>query len=134
MRPIVWNESLSVHIQEIDLQHRHLIGLVAGLQNALEAGERDALSGVLRELNTYVREHFTAEERWMARYDFPGLAAHADAHEAFVENLLRFELDHLAGQAQVSDELLDYLMAWIVDHVMGMDQRYARFFAEKGVL
>lgn len=134
MRPIVWSEALSVHIQEIDLQHRHLIGLVAGLQKAQEAGGGGVLSGVLRELNTYVREHFTVEERWMARFDYPGLADHAEAHEAFVEKLLRFELDHLAGQAQVSEELLDYLMGWIEGHVMDMDQGYARFFIEKRVL
>jgi len=135
MRPIVWSDALSVNIQEIDLQHRRLIDLVAGLQKAGSQGVAPETMGrVLRELNTYVREHFTAEERWMARYDYPGLAAHAEAHEAFVEKLLHFELDYLAERAQITDELLDYLMGWIEQHVLGMDQGYARYFSEKGVL
>lgn len=135
MQPIVWSDALSVNIQEIDQQHRHLVELVASLQKAqaVDAG-RELLQRVLRELNTYVREHFTTEERWMARYDYPALAAHAEAHEAFVDKLLHFELDFLGGKAQVSEELLEYLMDWLARHVAAMDQGYARYFAEKGVL
>jgi len=135
MSQIQWTGKLSVDIQEIDLQHRHLIGLIAELENAMAIGaDKDILGKVIRELNTYVREHFTTEERWMKRHSFPGLGDHMTQHEAFVEKLLHFELDYLADRTELSADLLDYLMLWIEEHVTGYDQLYAKYFRAKGIV
>jgi hemerythrin len=135
MSQIQWTDKLSVDIQEIDLQHRHLIGLIAELEKALSVGaDKEILGKVIRDLNTYVREHFTVEERWMKRHSFPGLGDHMTQHEAFVEKLLHVELDYLADRTELSADLLDYLMLWIEEHVTGYDQRYAEYFRAKGII
>lgn len=135
MSPIEWSEDLSVNIQEIDLQHRQLVALVGDLEKALDTGaDKQIMGRVIRELNVYVRDHFTTEERWMRRHEFPELDAHAREHEVFVDKLLHFELDHLSGRAEVSAELLDYLAHWFETHVSGYDRQYAKFFQEKGVV
>jgi len=133
MASVQWSDALSVNIPEIDLQHRQMIALVAELEKALEDGaDKEIMGRVIRELNTYVREHFTEEERWMARYEFPGLKGHAAQHEKFVETLLHFELDYLADRKELSTELLAFLMSWFTEHILGFDQQYAHFFQEKG--
>ncbi|MFP5222567.1 MAG: bacteriohemerythrin [Acidobacteriota bacterium] len=135
MASVQWSDTLSVNIQEIDLQHRQLIELVAELEKALADGvDKEIMGRVIRELNTYVREHFSTEERWMARYEFPGLKAHAAQHEQFVETLLHFELDYLADRKELSSELLAFLMNWLKEHILGFDQHYARYFQEKGYI
>ncbi len=135
MTAIAWTDDLSVNIQEIDLQHRHLVELFGDLDKALaEGADKDILGRVLKELNVYVRDHFTLEERWMNRHAYPRLKEHVAQHEMFVEKLLHFELDFLGGKAEVSRELLDYLEDWLVNHVRGYDQGYARYFLDKGVV
>lgn len=133
MASVQWSDTLSVNIPEIDLQHRQLIDLMAELEKALENGaDKEIIGRVIRELNTYVREHFSEEERWMARCEFPGLQGHAAQHENFVETLLHFELDYLADRKELSTELLAFLMSWFTEHIMGFDQHYAHYFMEKG--
>lgn len=135
MTVFAWNESLSVHIQEIDLQHMRLVSLLADLDAAHAAGaEREIMARVIRELNDYVRDHFTAEERLMAKYAFPGLEAHVALHAFFTEKLLHFELDYLGGRADISDDLLEFLGKWFHEHVQGADQLYAAFVLKQGLV
>lgn len=135
MSVIQWTPDLSVNIQEIDLQHRRLIELIADLEQAMLKGEdKQVMNRVISELNAYVREHFSLEEKWMTRFGYPGLREHAAQHEAFIERLLHFELDHLGGRAEVSRELLDFLVGWFRGHVTVHDQLYAQFFLDKGVV
>lgn len=135
MTIFVWSDSLSVNHKEIDQQHMRLVELLADLELAHAAGEgKDILSRVIRELNDYVREHFSTEERLMHRIGFPGLDAHVAQHEAFVEKLLHFELDYLGDRAELSHELLIFLQRWFEEHVTGFDQEYARHFERHGLL
>lgn len=133
MAVVQWSDALSVNIQEIDLQHRQLVELIVALETAMNDGaDKEIMGRVIRELNTYVREHFTTEERWMARCEYPGLKSHAAQHEAFIETLLHFELDYLGGRKALSADLLAYLMKWFEEHILGFDQLYAQYFREKG--
>lgn len=135
MTAIAWSNDLSVGIQEIDLQHRRLIELFGELDKAINQGaDKEFMAKALKELNAYVREHFTLEERWMSRHGYPGLAEHAARHETFIEKLLHFELDFLRGESGVSGEVLEYLEDWLKEHVSVQDQDYARFFLGKGIL
>jgi hemerythrin-like metal-binding protein len=135
MGKVQWSDALSVNIQEIDLQHRHLVNLIAELETALGEGKgKDVLGLVIKELNTYVREHFTTEERLMRKYEFPGLDDHAAQHEEFIEKLLHVELDYLGGKADLPEDLFEYLMDWLKVHVTGYDQLYANYFLERGLI
>jgi len=135
MNSLKWSAELSVNIQEIDAQHRQLFELIGELEQAMTSGaERQIMDKVIRELNVYVREHFTTEERLMKRHEFPSLEAHVDQHEAFVDKLLNLELDHLGGRVDISRELLDYLDQWLKGHVVERDQEYAKYFKEIGVI
>jgi len=135
MTAITWSNDLSVGIQEIDLQHRRLIELFGQLDKAIIQGaDKEFMAKALKELNAYVREHFTLEERWMSRHGYPRFSEHAAQHESFIEKLLHFELDFLRGESGVSREVLEYLEDWLKEHLSGQDQEYARYFQEKGVL
>ncbi|MFP5240385.1 MAG: bacteriohemerythrin [Acidobacteriota bacterium] len=135
MTIFAWSDSLSVNHKEIDQQHMRLVELLADLERAHAAGEgKDMLARVIRELNDYVREHFSTEERLMQHIGFPGLEAHMAQHEAFVEKLLHFELDYLGDRAELSQELLAFLKRWFEEHVTGFDQEYARHFEQHGLL
>jgi len=135
MATFTWSNALSVNIQELDLQHRHLVELIAGLEDAVEAGAgKQALGDVLRELNSYAREHFTLEERMMATRGYPDLQQHAAQHEVFVDKLLHYELDYLGDRIEITREVLDFLIGWLKEHVADHDQLYARYFLDKGLV
>ena len=133
MAVIVWTPALSVNIQEIDLQHRQLVETIAELQTAhTDGAAKEHMVPVIRQLNDYVREHFSAEERLLDGYAYPDLTTHRKLHDAFIDTLLHFELDFLNGKADISAELLAFLENWFVTHVTGADQTYAAYLSEHG--
>lgn len=61
-----WNNSLSVHDELIDEDHKILIGMVNELHDAADLGkDYITLSSILERLAAYTREHFQREEDLM---------------------------------------------------------------------
>ncbi len=121
-----WKPEYSVGVARIDAQHRKLFDYINELEQAMRKGQgREVLGKVLRNLLAYTREHFATEEELMRRTDFPELAQHKAAHDAFVEKALTFERRHTAGELGLTVELVSSLADWVRNHVLGMDQRYA---------
>ena len=59
MALINWNESLSVNVKEIDLQHKKLIDMNNELNEAMKLGKgKDALGKIVNGLISYTATHF----------------------------------------------------------------------------
>jgi hemerythrin-like metal-binding protein len=131
MAILEWDESIALHIPAIDAQHKELIGWINALNDAVQNGEGARLiDETLQKLINYVFEHFSAEEKLMLSYNFPGFTSHRQEHDYFVK-----KLKEIQGGFQDSDETsrktLDFLVDWIVCHIKGTDQNYGRFILGK---
>lgn len=121
-----WENQYNIGIEEIDAQHRHLLGLINRLSAQLLKGgltpeeRQDYLSQVV----AYSHYHFADEERFMeeAGLDVGYVSAHKQIHRQFVHQLEMFmpELEHDADEAM--GVLLKFLFNWLVFHILGSDQ------------
>jgi len=85
---IEWNDSLAVGIEEIDNQHKELFRRINDLIEACHQGRgAEAVGEVLAFLDSYARLHFSTEEGYMRKYNFPGLDGHHQQHQEFMANL-----------------------------------------------
>src|SRR5512140_2145124 len=67
---IEWSDELSVGIQEIDEQHKVLVGLVNDMHRAIhEHHGRDTARAILEKLGDYTRVHFAVEESLMRIFE-----------------------------------------------------------------
>ncbi len=58
-----WTKDLSVHHEEIDLQHQELINILNDLNAAFLRNEhKDELSSIIDRLQEYTIYHITSEE------------------------------------------------------------------------
>jgi hemerythrin-like metal-binding protein len=131
---IIWDETYSVRIAEIDLQHQKFTALLDMLFEAIEAGRaKSALSGILRELVAYAVYHFDTEERLMIKYRYPELGAHQKEHEEFRAKMLAFQRNFAEGKETLSGDLVKFMTHWIADHVMNSDKKYGPFLNACGV-
>ena len=79
---VKWNSFYSVHIDELDEQHKKLIYLINDMYDAMKNGkETDALSSILSELVDYTKYHFDTEEKLFLRYDYPEREAYSKVHD-----------------------------------------------------
>ena len=132
---IDWSDAkLSVGVGELDDQHKKLVALVNELHEAMRAGKsREVMHHMVTQLKKYVRDHFTAEEKYMQTFAYPDMAVHTAEHNQFVEKVLDFELELSEGRAIMSIQVMTFLRDWLATHIQGTDKKYTEFFNAKGL-
>jgi hemerythrin len=129
-----WNDSLSVGIEEIDNQHKALVGLLNQLHTAIhEKHGSSACMEILDKLVEYTRVHFTVEESLMRILGYPEYADHLEEHEKLIAQVVELQHKLKSGKANISFELLHFLRGWLTHHIMESDKAYVPYFISKGV-
>lgn len=132
MGTLHWDQSYSVNIAELDLQHERLFRTVAELESALEKGGADTLiNEILEKVVEHTIDHFATEEALMEEHGFPGLAAHCNEHSMLSQKLTQFNLSHMAGRPDVPAALLDFLQTWLREHIVKSDKQYGEFLSAR---
>lgn len=119
---IQWTPALATGVPLLDEQHQTIFRWLAELESA--TAEQRTLFGAyaITRLQSYVRDHFAAEEALMQAAGYPDLAAHVAEHESF-----RRRLAELQVQAMVRDASADtvvFLRDWLVNHIGKTDMSY----------
>ena len=120
-----WSDDFSVNIEEVDEQHRTLVGLVNDLHVAIrEHRGKTASRKVLDRLAEYTRTHFMLEESLMRLTRYPGFDVHRQQHEDLIAQVqsLQYKLDH--ENAAITFELLNFLRKWLIQHILESDKRF----------
>ncbi len=132
---IQWNSSLSLGVNEIDEQHMKLIGMISQLHDAtMRAGkEKELLGTTLNELVRYTVNHFSTEEKYFDRYDYPETAAHIDEHAKFIREVSAFKKEFEEGRIGITIKLMNFLSEWLWNHIMSSDKKFGPYLNEKGI-
>jgi hemerythrin-like metal-binding protein len=127
---VVWSDDqFSVGIEQIDNEHKRLVGLLNELHRALEAGTgQGALGGVLEGLYQYTCYHFAHEEILFERSNYPGYEKHFREHRGLTTKVLEIYEDFQKGSSAVlPEEILEFLKTWLAQHIMGSDREFGQY-------
>lgn len=128
MHIIAWSNEFALGIDEIDEQHKALVGMI----NALDASTHgdfssDTVRRLLADLNEYVRNHFAFEERLMAGGGCSQelVTRHLGEHAYFRSVLKDLTNDFENGRRNVTVTLIEYLVHWLLHHIVVVDRAMA---------
>ena len=136
---IKWESSMSVGEKTIDKQHQTLLAQINKLVQILSSLDinMNQLRETIHFLYTYFEEHFSYEEEYLAKNNFPSLEAHKKIHQEFVQFYDNFqkELKEKTTSKDFSSidikellkEIKKYLGDWLIHHIKGIDQEYAKY-------
>ena len=131
---IEWSDELSVGIQEIDEQHKVLVGLVNELHDAIREHHGNEVSRkILDRLGEYTRIHFAVEESLMRIMGYPDYESHLNEHQQLADELGEIVAKVDSGKGSVSMQLIHFLKIWLTKHIMESDKDYSPFFLNKGI-
>lgn len=131
-----WESKYEVHVDKIDSQHKELFKMVNRLIEAAESGGgREEIVNLLKFLETYVIEHFSLEEEFMKRYEYPGYERHKGQHNAFIANFLSLKkcYDSWGISKPFMDLVEKWVFNWLKDHILTVDKEFTTFIRSKGI-
>jgi hemerythrin len=130
MKDLIWGETLSVEVEEIDADHRRLVELFNILNHAVE--ERDAteyVEAVLEELISCTVWHFRHEERLMVKYAYAGSGEHKAEHRDLIESAKALQQKYLQEGKQLSNKDIEFLEHWLTGHILSADKELGGYLA-----
>lgn len=131
MKDIVWSKILSVGYEEIDEDHRKLVGIFNELNRAVTVGESpEYLAATLEELINCTVWHFSHEERLMLKHRYEGIEEHKDEHRELVQSARDLQRQILHAGRGVADEQIVFLERWLTGHILTVDQRLGAFLSQ----
>jgi hemerythrin len=131
---LTWDNRYSVHVRELDDQHKKLISMVQTLREAMREGRgKQELNKIFTALVSYTTSHFANEERLMKMHGYPDYLAHQEIHAKMTNKALSLQTEFQAGKTGITLDTMKFLEDWVSKHIMGTDKKYGPFFNDKGV-
>ena len=130
---IEWSNEFSVGIQEIDEQHKVLVGILNELSEAIDDRRGTELRNeIIDRLVEYTRIHFTLEESLMRILGYPKYEEHKHEHERLISQIGEF-ITKINNESMSTYELLFFLRSWLLNHILKSDKAYEQHFLQMGV-
>jgi len=131
VKDLVWDSTLSVHVDEIDDDHRRLVNLFNILGRSIAQGDAtDYIEAVLEELITCTVWHFRHEERLMLKYRYEGIAEHKTEHQELIDSVKVLQQKFLQKSKAVSDDDIEFLEHWLTEHILVADMKLGSYLGE----
>lgn len=123
---ITWDPIYSVHVEDLDAQHKKLFAAVNQLMDVFESGSDDFLS-VIKDLIDYLSVHFHQEHMVMRNANYPNFLSHSKEHQRFTEKIQEFLKGYQGGDENLGLNMVVFLKDWVRDHTQKLDVQYGEY-------
>jgi hemerythrin len=89
---------------------------------------------IIKDMVQYTQVHFSTEEEYMKRYEYPFFQNHKGEHDKFTEKALELQGRVEKGGFILPLETLNFLRDWLKNHILGSDKKYSKYFTEHGLI
>jgi hemerythrin len=124
-----WKEGYQVHIDVVDLSHRHLFSKVNEFISASIAGDFERVNLLLSYLECHLVESKEEEEYLMADCDYPFMKHHQREHRRFINDfaVLKEAFDKESMDFSYLTFRIQLLMFdWFNSHILNSDRHASR--------
>ena len=129
---ITWSDDFSVQNKTIDEQHKELVRITNEFYAGCQKGgilAKVYFFETIKSALHYIKTHFTTEEDFMQRANYPEYESHKMQHENLVarvnEQVKLFETQDNPDPAG----FVKILMDWILQHIAASDKKYVSYIA-----
>jgi hemerythrin len=134
MTALKWDKRLETGIAEVDNQHRELFKRIDSLELSLYGGKLKVEVVVMIDyLESYVEEHFDAEETLMLRINYPDIGKHRQEHQEFREvyKKIKNEYEIKGADSYMALDVDKEIRKWWEKHILKSDMAFVPYVREK---
>jgi hemerythrin len=133
---VEWQDSLSIGVLEVDIQHKLLFDKFNAFLFACENQTESEADGIFRLfwfLEAYAITHFNEEEKLMQRVAYPDYLKHREKHLAFAAEVAKLKEQLREGATPtLINTMTMFITNWLVEHISTMDRAIGRFVNASG--
>jgi hemerythrin len=132
MNTLIWRDEYCVGNDLVDTEHRRLFDIaneILHINNPLMKTSR--IGELVKELYSYMRDHFKHEEALMESISFKGIEEHKAMHQSIVtemNTMLKRSRDYI----QLDNMLVSLMNEWVLKHIVEEDVKHCRPHGEEG--
>lgn len=120
--------------EEADRQHKEMLEKYDEFMRAVDTNihRRDLLK-MLDYLDSYTKNHFATEEKFLADHGYPGLASHAEEHRQFLGELwlVKSKLQTEGTMDEAVRLTVNTLVRWLSRHIGAADKVAGDFLRQR---
>lgn len=126
---MMWKEAYRLGVDALDEQHKRLFVNIEALIEEISifntGDNKNRCREIIQFLKAYAMEHFSDEEAYMEKIQYPQMEQHKALHLSFVTQILEYERFLENSDYALNDviKLTGYLYSWLTYHVADIDQR-----------
>jgi|Deesub1362A_J573_1020465.scaffolds.fasta_scaffold24008_2 hemerythrin len=131
---IQWTEDLSTGITEIDNQHKEMFSRINEFHQACKLGKgREKVRETIKFLEEYAIMHFSTEENYMKRYNYPDYDSHKIDHQNFMKiiNNIKEDFEREGAGVALVVNINHMIVEWLHKHIRRVDKALAKFLRDK---
>jgi len=125
-----WKDEYKLGVEEIDLQHKKLLGIGRKLMTLIRTTDildkSEEVSEILNQLRNYTIEHFSKEEQFMQEKGYPDLTSHAMEHEYLRSKMRQIDDLDIHNQDTII-KLVSFVSDWISQHILISDMKFRNY-------
>jgi len=129
---ILWDKKLSVGVNEIDKQHQKLIGIINSVYEKRDRQDKK-ISDDINNLVEFSRVHFSTEEKYFEKWNYPFTEEHNSEHEKMILKVLEFS-DRFEKGETILEELAKFLKSWLEKHLKKHDFKYRDYIKNNNLI
>lgn len=131
---IEWSDKFILGVEKIDVQHKKLCEAINQFLTAITENRDIAeVKKMLDFVAGYIFEHFSTEEAYMDKYEYPLASRHKSEHQDFTDEFRKMKNQYEIDGATkfISLQLEGWLFSWLQKHVTGSDTALGLFLKKK---
>jgi hemerythrin len=129
-----WKDEYSVQIEEIDNQHKVLVGILNDMYEAFMRKEHiEKMNIFIEKLVEYAAFHFKVEERYFKQFSYSEMDKHMSEHSAFTDKIAQYKSTIEQGETIMTMSIMSFLRDWLTNHIMVSDKKYVDCFHKNGI-
>ncbi|MFC1557354.1 bacteriohemerythrin [candidate division KSB1 bacterium] len=131
MEEVKWSKEFETGIHWIDTQHKSIINRIDKMNKAIDNNRGEIeVDKMLVYLDEYTKSHFTMEEEYMKKYNYPEQNFHEEQHRDFVKSFEDIKRSARNSRPILKDMQYE-LWQYFRYHITIIDGAFARFLKSK---
>ncbi|WP_257929259.1 hemerythrin [Campylobacter lari] len=122
-----WCDKYSIHNDEIDKQHKKLFELAANVEMISDKPiHKGQIKFLLADFFNYMKEHFSEEEKYMAKIGYPELANHQKIHKSIIQSMIDL-IQNIKSTNDLKEKLNIIASKWLLEHILREDMKIEKW-------